>query len=106
MNEYLLVLSTVSSEAEGKVIAQKIVEERLAACVTLTSAVQSYYWWDERINHDREFILFIKTRTSLFKELEEKIKILHSYEVPEIVALPVLAGSKDYLDWVCQNTKS
>jgi periplasmic divalent cation tolerance protein len=106
MNEYLLVLTTVSSEDEGKAIAQKIVEEQLAACVNVSSAIRSYYWWEERITDDREFILFIKTRTSLFRELEEKIKTLHSYEVPEIIALPIFAGSKDYLDWVRQSTKS
>lgn len=106
MNDYILVLTTVSGEDEGKALAQKIVEERLAACVTVTSAVRSYYWWEERITDDSEFILFIKTRTSLFRELEEKIKFLHSYEVPEIIALPVFAGSKAYLDWIRQSTKS
>ncbi|MGD9344851.1 MAG: divalent-cation tolerance protein CutA [Candidatus Aminicenantes bacterium] len=83
-----------------------MVEEQLAACVNVSSAIRSYYWWEERITDDREFILFIKTRTSLFRELEEKIKTLHSYEVPEIIALPIFAGSKDYLDWVRQSTKS
>lgn len=106
MDEYLLVISTVSSETEGKNIAQKIVEERLAACVTVTSAVQSFYWWEERIANDQEFILFIKTKTSLFQKLEQRIKTLHSYQVPEIIALPIQTGSKEYLDWIKQNTQS
>lgn len=106
MNEYLLVISTVPSENEGKAIAQKIVEERLAACVTMTSAVQSFYWWEERISNDQEFILFIKSKTSLYPKLEERIRTLHSYQVPEIIALPIHAGSKDYLDWLNQNTCS
>ncbi len=106
MDEYLLVISTVSSETEGKNIAQKIVEERLAACVTVTSAVQSFYWWEERIANDQEFILFIKTKTSLFQKLEQRIKTLHSYQVPEIIALPIQTGSMEYLDWIKQNTQS
>jgi periplasmic divalent cation tolerance protein len=105
MNEYLLVISTVPSEEEGKDIAQQIVKERLAACVTVTSAVQSFYWWEENISNDQEFILFIKTRTSLFPQLEKRIKSLHSYQVPEIIALPIHSGSKDYLDWIIQNTE-
>lgn len=105
MNEYLLVISTVPSEEEGKDIAQQIVKERLAACVTVTSAVQSFYWWEEKISNDKEFILFIKTRTSLFPQLEKRIKALHSYHVPEIIALPIHSGSKDYLDWIIQNTE-
>jgi periplasmic divalent cation tolerance protein len=106
MNEYLLVISTVSSKEEGSQIAQKIVEERLAACVNVSSAVQSFYWWENRISDDQEFILFIKTKTRLFSKLEERIKSLHTYEVPEIIALPIHAGSKDYLDWITSNTQS
>ena len=106
MNEYLLVISTVPSEEEGKDIAQQIVEERLAACVTVTSAAQSYYWWEENISNDQEFVLFIKTRASLFPQLEKRIKPLHSYQVPEIIALPIHSGSKDYLDWIIKSTES
>jgi periplasmic divalent cation tolerance protein len=106
MNEFILVISTVPSEEAGKDIAQKIVTERLAACVTVSSANQSFYWWEEHIAHDQEFILFIKTRASLFSKLEKRIKALHSYQVPEIIALPILAASNEYLDWISQNTSS
>ena len=106
MNEYLFVIATVPSTEEGRQIAQKIVEERLAACCTVSSAVQSFYWWEENISEDQEFVLFIKTRTSLFSKLEERIKSLHSYQVPEIIALPIHAGSKEYLDWIASNTPS
>ena len=106
MDEYLLVISTVPSKEEGEQIAQKIVQERLAACVNISSVVQSFYWWEERISDDQEFILFIKTRASLFPKLEERIKSLHSYQVPEIIALPIHAGSKEYLDWIASNTPS
>jgi periplasmic divalent cation tolerance protein len=106
MYEFLLVISTVPSEEEGNAIAQKIVEEQLAACVNVTSAVQSFYWWEKRISNDREFILFIKTKASLFPQVEERIKTLHSYQVPEIIALPIHSGSKEYLGWIKQNTRS
>ena len=106
MNGYLLVISTVPTEDEGNAIAQEIVKERLAACVNVTSAVQSFYWWEERISNDKEFMLFVKTKTNLFPKLEEMIKTLHSYQVPEIIALPIHTGSKDYLDWIEQNTQS
>lgn len=106
MNEYLLVIATVPSKEEGKRIALKIVGERLAACCAVSSAVQSFYWWEEDISDDQEFMLFIKTRASLFSMLEERIKSLHSYQVPEIIALPISAGSKNYLDWIASNTRS
>jgi periplasmic divalent cation tolerance protein len=105
MNEYLLVISTVPNKEEGSQIAQKLVEERLAACVNISSAVQSFYWWQGRISDDQEFMLFIKTKSSLFPKLKERIKSLHSYEVPEIIALPIYAGSKDYLNWIQSSTQ-
>jgi periplasmic divalent cation tolerance protein len=104
MSEYLLVISTVPSEKEGSAIAKTIVEDRLAACVNVTSTIQSFYWWEERISNDKEFILFIKTKASLFPELETRIKALHSYQVPEIIAIPIQTGSREYLDWIEQNT--
>jgi periplasmic divalent cation tolerance protein len=106
MNEYLLVMTTVPSKEEGQRIAQSIVEERLAACCNVSSPVQSFYWWEEQIADDQEFILFFKTRTSLFPKLEERIQALHSYQVPEIIALPISAGSQAYLSWITSNTQS
>lgn len=106
MDEYLLVISTVPDEEEGKTIAQKIVEERLAACVNVLPAVQSFYWWEGQISNDEEFLLLIKTQARLFPRLEERIKILHPYQVPEIIALPILTGSREYLGWIKQNTQS
>jgi periplasmic divalent cation tolerance protein len=105
MSEYLLVISTVPSKEEASRIARKIVEERLAACGTVSSAVRSFYWWQERVSDDQEFMLFLKTKASLFPKLEERIKSLHSYEVPEIIALPIYAGSEEYLNWIVSNTQ-
>ncbi|MFC2163459.1 divalent-cation tolerance protein CutA, partial [Acidobacteriota bacterium] len=105
MSEFILVISTVPNEEEGKTIAEKIVAERLAACVSLSSAVQSFYWWQGKISSDGEFMLFVKTRNDLYPKLEQRIRELHSYDVPEIIALPVCQGSQTYLDWIAKETK-
>jgi len=104
MSEFIFVISTVPNEEEGKNIATKIVSERLAACVNLSSAVQSFYWWQGKISSEREFMLFIKTRNDLYAKLEQRIRALHSYEVPEIIALPLCQGSQDYLHWLKKET--
>ena len=104
MSDFILVISTVPNEEEGKTIAEKIVAERLAACANLSPAVQSLYWWQGSISIDREYMLFIKTRNDLFPKLEQKIRELHSYEVPEIIGLPVCQGSQAYLDWIKEET--
>ncbi len=105
MADFLLVLSTVPDEKRGAEIARSLVEERLAACVTVSGACLSAYWWKGTIAQEREFVLLIKTKASLFKELEARIKALHPYSVPEIVALPIGPGSEDYLNWLDGETK-
>jgi len=105
MADSLLVLSTVPDEKRGAEIARSLVEERLAACVTVSGACLSAYWWKGTIAQEREFVLLIKTKASLFKELEARIKALHPYSVPEIVALPIGPGSEDYLNWLDGETK-
>ena len=102
-SSFCLVMVTASSEAEGKAIATALLTDKLAACVKMT-AVDSFYTWSAKINCDREWQLFIKTRCHLFPQLAEKIKLLHSYDVPEIVSWPMLAGSSPYLNWIAENT--
>ena len=106
MTKYLLVLTTVPDPDVGQIIAEKIIEERLAACVTLSPSAQSLYWWKGKITQDQEHSLFIKTKKEAYAKLEEKIRQLHPYDVPEIIALPVYAGSKDYLNWIDNETQS
>ena len=102
---YCLVMVTVSSEAEGEKIAMALLNEKLAACISITP-INSFYTWSGKINQDREWQLSIKTRFSLFEKLANKIEALHSYDVPEIVALPLLAGSSAYLNWIEENTRT
>lgn len=99
---YGIVLVSVSSEEEGKAIASCLVSSKLAACVSILP-VQSIYTWQEEIHHEQEWQLIIKTDLTHFKTLTKKIQELHSYEVPEIIALPIVAGSQPYLDWISAN---
>ena len=105
LNEYILVLITVPNKKVGEKIAEGIVNERLAACVTISASSQSYYWWQGEISKDQEHILFIKTRTEYYHKLEKKILDIHPYDVPEIIALPIIKASQKYLDWITKETK-
>jgi len=102
----IVVLVTVGSEQEAETIATALLEERLAACVNVTSPVRSLYRWEGRIADDREWQLVIKTQARLFEALAARVRTLHSYDLPEIIALPVLAGTTDYVDWIQNETES
>jgi periplasmic divalent cation tolerance protein len=99
---YGIVLVTASSQEEGEAIASALFEAQLAACVSITP-VHSIYTWQGQINSAREWQLIIKTNLACFSSLEAKIRELHSYEVPEIIALPITVGSADYLAWIGEN---
>jgi periplasmic divalent cation tolerance protein len=99
---YGVVLVTASSQEEGEAIASALVELKLAACVTLLP-VRSIYTWQGKVNSESEWQLVIKTDLSQFPALSDKIQELHSYEVPEIIALPIVAGSRSYLNWIGEN---
>ena len=105
MTDYIVVLSTVPDEAKGYEIARKLVEARLAACVTVSAACRSFYWWEGKLTEDGEFLLIVKTKAVLYEKLEARLKELHPYSVPEIIALPVVKGSANYLAWLDAETK-
>ena len=100
MKEFILVYVTVSSSEEGGRIAKALVEERLAACVNQLPGVHSTYRWQGKIEESGEELLIIKTSSKLFKTLEQRVCELHSYAVPEVIAVPIIAGSKPYLQWL------
>ena len=102
---YGVVLVTAESLEQAKAIAQSLIEQKLAACVNMFP-IESWYLWQQEVNCDREYQLIIKTDLAKFSELARQIKTLHSYEVPEIIALPIVAGSKPYLDWLGANLSS
>jgi periplasmic divalent cation tolerance protein len=99
MNEYIVVLTTCPDEASAERIAGELLESRLAACVS-RQPVRSTYRWQGRIEDEPEVLLLIKTLGSRFADLEMRLKSLHPYAVPEIIALPVVAGSAAYLSWL------
>ena len=96
-----VVLVTCGTLSEGRKIARHVVQRRLAACVNvLRSPMDSYYTWKGKLEVAREYLLVMKTTSKRLAELEKEVKRLHSYDVPEFIALPVAAGSKDYLTWL------
>jgi len=104
MSDPIVVLVTCGSEEEALKIANALVESRLAACANLVAPIRSIYRWEGKIWDEKEWLLVIKTQKRSFEALENKVKSLHSYSVPEIVSLPITEGSSAYLNWIKENT--
>ena len=100
MTDKIVVLSTASSAAEAETIARRLVDERLAACVNVVTGVRSFYRWKGKIEKSPEWLLVIKSSRGRFEELRAALEKLHSYDVPEVFALPVVEGTKNYLHWM------
>jgi len=105
MTDKIVVLVTCGSAREACTIARKLVEARLAACGNVVEApVRSIYRWQGRVESSREFLLILKSSRRRFAALEREIRKLHSYDVPEIIALPLITGSSTYLKWISKST--
>lgn len=102
---HIVMLCTAPDRESGAKIARALVEERLAACVNLLPGVGSFYRWQGKVEEAAEALLIIKTAAARFEAVQKRIKELHSYELPEIIAVSITAGSKEYLDWIADNTK-
>ena len=100
MSEFVVVLVTVGSADEAERLAEAAVSEQLAACVNIVGPIRSIYMWKGALQRDEERLLVLKTRAALFPALERRVRELHSYETPEVVALPITAGSVPYLEWL------
>jgi periplasmic divalent cation tolerance protein len=100
MTDLVVILSTCDSEEEATTIAGQLVERGMAACVNVVPGVQSFYRWQGRLQSTREWLLLIKTTRELFPDLSQWLQLAHTYEVPEVVALPILDGSEQYLEWI------
>ncbi len=96
----IVILITASSEEEAYKIAELLVNRRKAACVNIVPRVDSLFWWEGKLDSAQESLLIVKTKASLFPEIVGLVKRAHSYEVPEIIALPIITGSEDYLTWL------
>ncbi len=102
---YIIVLVTTPSKAEAEKISQKLLEAKLIACANIIGPVASHFHWAGKVDQAEEFLVLMKSRASLFEELSSEVSKLHSYEVPEILAFPVVAGSKAYLEWLQSSLK-
>ena len=100
MDEYIQVFATTEKKEDAKKIARLLVQKKLAGCVQMIGPISSTYWWKDKVETAGEWLCLIKTRKSLFQELEKAIKKIHPYETPEIIAMPIVSGSKDYLKWL------
>lgn len=100
MPNFVQIITTTASEDEAVRLARALLEQRLAACVQIIGPIESLYWWQGKVNKSEEWMCIAKSELSLFPKIEETIKALHSYEVPEILAVPVVAGSEQYLQWL------
>lgn len=103
-SNYVVILVTAAARPEAEAIAQVLVQAKLAACVGLVP-ISSIYSWQDEIHQKDEWQLVIKTKLDRFAEIETKIRAMHSYEVPEIIALPIVTGSQPYLSWIAEQTR-
>ena len=101
----IVAFITASNEEEAAKIAKELVEARLAGCVNIVKDIRSIYSWQGKIEDDKEVLMIVKTQKAIFDPLMKKVKELHSYSVPEIIALPIVEGSEDYLKWLKEATK-
>lgn len=104
MHRYIQVITTISSKAGAEKIAKALIDKRLAACVQIIGPFKSVYRWKGKVEKTTEWALAIKTEGRLYKKLESAVKKIHPYEVPEIIAIPIIKGSKDYLKWLSDET--
>ena len=106
MTEYIQVLTTVELKSDAEMIAKSLVEKRLAACVQILGPLTSFYKWQGKLDSSVEYLCLIKSRDDLFTELETEIISQHPYDVPEILAMPITKGTKDYLNWLASELEA
>jgi|SRR5580658_4811869 periplasmic divalent cation tolerance protein len=105
MTNKRIVLSTAGSEDEARKIARHLVERQLAACVSIVPQIESIYRWQGKVESSREWLLLIKTTAERFTAVRDAIRVLHSYELPECIALSVEDGAAEYLEWIEHSVK-
>lgn len=105
MTDYIQVVTTTGRKEDAEAIARRLVEDRLAACVQILGPITSTYRWEGKIETSQEWQCCAKSRQTLFDEVERAIRRLHPYDVPEILAVPILAGSRSYLSWLDEQVK-
>ena len=102
---YIVVFITTSNKKEARNIARELIKNKLAACVNIIDKIESIFWWQGKLDSAREVLLVVKTKKSEFNKVSKAVKAIHSYQVPEIIALPIAAGNKPYLDWINESLR-
>jgi len=102
--KHVVVYITTETHGQGREIADALLTEKLAACVSIVPKIQSKFWWKGKIDLASESMLIVKTRADLLDKVIASVKSKHSYTVPEIIALPIIGGNQDYLDWIDEST--
>ena len=100
MTNFIQVMTTVAKRVDADSVARKLLEERLAACVQVVGPIQSTYWWEGSLESGEEWLCLAKSRRDLYPSIEQAIRAVHPYQVPEILAVPVAAGFEGYLAWM------
>ena len=106
MAGFIQVLTAIGSKEDAQKVANAIVGEHLAACVQIIGPITSTYWWQGVMETADEWLCLMKTREDLYEQVERAIRVLHPYDEPEILAMPVITGSRTYLDWIVSETTS
>lgn len=101
----VVILITAANKKEAKMIAQSLIEKKLAACVNILGDIESLFWWKSKVDSAKEVLLVVKSRKERLNKIIKLVKSLHSYDCPEIIALPIAGGSKTYLDWIDESLR-
>ena len=102
---YIIVFVTAANKQEAEKIAAKLISQKAAACVNIVNNLKSLFWWEGKIDSAQESLLVVKSKKSKFKAIVKLVKSLHSYEVPEIIAFPIVAGDEQYLKWIDESLR-
>ena len=103
---YIVIFVTTKDVKQAQKIADGLLKDKLVACANIITGVKSLFWWEGKIDSSKEALLVLKTKKTLFNKVATKVKLLHSYQTPEIIALPIAAGSKDYLKWISASVRT
>ena len=101
----IVILITCANRREAERIARQLVKQKLVACVNVIDKIKSIFWWQNKIDSASEVLLIAKSKKSMMTKVIKQVKSLHSYQVPEVIALPIVAGNKDYINWINESIR-
>ena len=101
----IVVFITTATEEEARRIANLLLSQRKAACVNIVPMINSLFWWQDKLDSAQESLLIVKTKASVLNEIVSLVREIHSYDIPEIIALPIIGGNRDYLEWIDKEVK-